>query len=157
TDTSGPPGIENTASRTTVNAGNAATTAPKPTRLAIISMGNAAEFTPASRLSRGDGMRRKFTSSTLRLATASATTTDQTPDTAPSVVPPQRGSARNEASIRGNTTSDIRKFVTITTTSGRTAKGTEGPSGLRLPFVNSAGSNSPAGAACSRTNSVMEG
>ena len=57
-ETSGPPGIDNTASRTAANAGRAATTAPKPTRLEIIRIGKAAELAPASRLSRKAGKRR---------------------------------------------------------------------------------------------------
>ena len=41
-----------TASRMTANAGIAATTAPNPTRLAIVKIGNTEEFAPASTLSR---------------------------------------------------------------------------------------------------------
>ena len=55
---------------------------------AIINIGNAAEFAPASRLWRTDGKRRKLIIMTVRFATARATITDQTPDTAPIVVPP---------------------------------------------------------------------
>jgi hypothetical protein len=156
-ETSGPPSIENTASRTNANAGNAATTAPKPTRLAIISIGKAAEFAPASRLSRGDGKRRKLMRMTVKFAAARATMTDQTPDTAPIVVPPHRCSDRNEKSSRGKTTSDIKKFVAMTTTRGSTARAKGGPCSARLPCGNSAGSKSPAGAACSRTISSTTG
>ncbi|MNY69038.1 hypothetical protein D3C86_2069070 [compost metagenome] len=49
-DTKGPPGICRTASRTTAKVGIAATTAPKPTRLAIVRMGRDDEFAPASKL-----------------------------------------------------------------------------------------------------------
>jgi hypothetical protein len=56
-------------------------------------------------------------------------------------------SGRKEKSIRGKTTSDIRKLVMITTTSGRIAMAKDGSSAVRLPCGNSAGSNSPAGAA----------
>src|SRR5690606_4243439 len=127
--------------------GTAATTAPKPTRLAIISIGKAAEFAPASRLSRTDGKRRKLIRRTVTFAAASATKTDQTPDTAPIEIPPHCGSDRNEKSRRGNTKSDITKFTTITTTSGSTAMAKEGLLPACLPWGNSAGSKSPAGAA----------
>src|SRR5215813_4013283 len=39
-DTSGPPSIDSTQSRTAANAGSTATTAPKPTRLAMVTAGN---------------------------------------------------------------------------------------------------------------------
>src|ERR1700689_3812954 len=51
-DTSGPPSIPTTQSRTTAKAGKAATTAPKPTRLATLSAGSADAFAPASSVRR---------------------------------------------------------------------------------------------------------
>ena len=43
-DTSGPPSIPSTQSRTIANAGSAATTEPKPTRLATLSTGSTDAF-----------------------------------------------------------------------------------------------------------------
>src|SRR5438270_33900 len=45
-ETSGPPPIDSTQSRTTLNAGTAATTAPKPTRLATLRTGSTDAFAP---------------------------------------------------------------------------------------------------------------
>ena len=57
-DTSGPPSIPSTQSRTIANAGSAATTEPKPTRLATLSTGKTEALAPASMLSRKAGRRR---------------------------------------------------------------------------------------------------
>ena len=57
-ETSGPPPIASTQSRTTSKAGIAATTAPKPTRLATLNAGSTEALAPASMLSRSAGRRR---------------------------------------------------------------------------------------------------
>ena len=57
-ETSGPPPIDSTHSRTIANAGSAATTAPKPTRLATVTTGSTDALAPASMLSRNAGSRR---------------------------------------------------------------------------------------------------
>src|SRR5262249_12312945 len=54
-DTSSPPSIDSTQSRTAAKAGSAATTAPKPTRLAMVTAGNTEALAPASMLARNDG------------------------------------------------------------------------------------------------------
>ena len=71
-----------TQSRTTAKAGSAATTAPKPTRLATLNAGSTEALAPASMLSRNAGNRRRLTATTTTMAAASATATDQTPATA---------------------------------------------------------------------------
>src|SRR3979411_1770654 len=106
-DTSGPPSIDNTQSRTASNAGSAATTAPKPTRLATLTAGNTEALAPASMLARSDGRRRQLTAMSVAIAQASATITAHTPATAGSEVAPQYSSARKEKSRRGRTSSDI--------------------------------------------------
>src|SRR4249920_481117 len=93
-DTSGPPPMLSTASRTTAKAGSAATTAPKPTRLATLTAGNTEALAPASMLARNDGRRRQLTAITVAIAQASATITAHTPATACSEVAPQYSSAR---------------------------------------------------------------
>src|SRR5258708_18889511 len=93
-DTSGPPPMLSTASRTTAKAGIAATTAPKPTRLATLIAGSTAAFAPASIAARSAGTRRKLTASTVAIAQVSAVITAHTPPTAASDVLPQRASAR---------------------------------------------------------------
>jgi hypothetical protein len=50
--------MPSTQSRTSANAGSAATTEPKPTRLATLSTGNTEALAPASMLSRKAGRRR---------------------------------------------------------------------------------------------------
>src|SRR5262245_19213006 len=120
-DISGPPRMDSTASRTVANAGKAATTAPKPTTLPTVNSGKTEELAPASMVSRKAGRRPKLRMTTAKDLAASATATDQTPATAPIVV--RHGSvARYEKSRRGSTTSDIRKFVAMTTTRGSTAR-----------------------------------
>lgn len=47
-DTNGPPGTARKPSRTTAKAGSAATTAPKPTRLAVFNSGSTDAVAPAS-------------------------------------------------------------------------------------------------------------
>src|SRR5438067_4631522 len=105
-ETSGPPSIARTQSRTAAKAGRSAITAPKPTRLATLSAGNTEALAPASMLCRSAGKRPQLQATTLAIAAASATTTDQTPATAASDVPPQRASARNEKSSLGRIKSD---------------------------------------------------
>src|SRR5262249_45804782 len=116
-DTSGPPPMPSTQSRTMPNAGMAATTAPKPTRLATLTTGSTDALTPASMLLRNSGNRLQLTAITVAIAQASAVATDHTPATAESDVPPQRGSARKVASIFGNTISDRIRLTRITTNS----------------------------------------
>src|ERR1700722_17642404 len=106
-DTSGPPSIPTTQSRTTAKAGKSATTAPKPTRLATLSAGSVDAFAPASTDWRNNGKRPRVEMTTTTIAAASATTTDQTPATAATEVPPKRSSERNEESRRGRMNSDI--------------------------------------------------
>ena len=67
-DTSGPPPIDSTQSRTTSNAGIAATTAPKPTRLATLSTGSTEAFAPASTVSRSAGRRRRLIATSVTMA-----------------------------------------------------------------------------------------
>jgi len=93
-ETSGPPPMDSTQSRTMANAGRAATTAPKPTRLATLSAGSTEALAPASRLVRNEGRRRQLSAMDVAMAAASAVTTAQTPATAASDVAPQRCSAR---------------------------------------------------------------
>src|SRR5690242_15159041 len=109
-ETRGPPEIDNTQSRTIAKAGNAATTAPKPTRLATLKMGSTEAFAPASMLARTSGKRRWLRTISVALAAARATATDQTPATPASDVLPQRSSARNEKSRRGRITMDINRL-----------------------------------------------
>ena len=59
-ETSGPPSMDSTQSRTISNAGTAATTAPKPTKLATLSTGRAEALAPASTVSRSAGSRRRL-------------------------------------------------------------------------------------------------
>ena len=61
-DTSGPPGTARKPSRTTANAGNAATTAPNPTRLAVLSAGSTEALAPASSVLRSSGKRLRWIS-----------------------------------------------------------------------------------------------
>src|SRR6187200_1683759 len=100
-ETKGPPPIPSTQSRTIWKAGTAATTAPKPTRLATLKIGSTEALAPASMVARRVGRRRKLSTTTARIAAASATATDQTPATAESEVEPQRSSARYDTSRRG--------------------------------------------------------
>src|SRR5260370_5370790 len=120
-ETNGPPSIESTQSRTTANAGNIATTAPKPTRLATLKAGKTEALAPASMLSRNVGNRRRLTRISVRIAVARATATDQTPATADSQVPPQRASARNEKSRSGRLINDIRRLPLTPPLRGTTA------------------------------------
>src|SRR5205814_6805474 len=110
-DTSGPPPIPSTASRTTVKAGIAATTAPKPTRLATLTAGNTEALAPASMVARNAGSRRWLTASTVTIAQASAVITAHTPPTAASDVPPQRASARKRVSTAGRISNDIARLT----------------------------------------------
>ncbi len=93
-DTSGPPSIDNTHSRTSAKAGRAATTEPKPTRLATLIAGSTAALAPASMLSRSLCRRLRCKTNRQMMAAASATSTDHTPPSAARLVPPQRSSAR---------------------------------------------------------------
>src|SRR5262245_3249086 len=150
-DTSGPPSIPTTQSRTTAKAGKAATTAPKPTRLATLSAGRADALAPASTDWRNAGKRPRLQTTTTTMAAASATTTDQTPATAVIEVPPKRSSDRNEKSSRGKTRNDIVRLTATTTQSGNAASHVDGVASLWWPRWISAGSNSRAVVARSRT------
>src|SRR5207237_7501438 len=117
-ETSGPPSIDNTHSRTMAKAGTAATTAPNPTRLATLSTGSTDALAPESIVSRKPGSRRQFTLMTVTIAAKSAVTTAHTPPTAESEVAPKRSSARNETSRRARITSVISTLTLTTTRSG---------------------------------------
>ncbi len=132
-DTSGPPPMPSTQSRTTAKAGSAATTEPKPTRLATLKTGSTDALAPASMVSRGVGSREKLTAISTTIAAASAVMTAQTPPTAASDVEPQVGSARKPASMRGSTKSDIKRLTTTTTMSGKAASAIGGNALLCSP------------------------
>src|SRR6185369_1243902 len=74
-ETSGPPSIDSTQSRTASNDGSAATTAPKPTRLATVTAGNTEALAPASMLARNAERWRQLTATRVAIAQASAITT----------------------------------------------------------------------------------
>src|ERR1700736_6734717 len=158
-DTSGPPGTARNPSRTTANAGNAATTAPKPTKLAVLSTGSTEALAPASRVLRNSGRRLRWITARISDAIASAVTTDQAPLTAESEVSPNRGSARNPVYTRGSTNKLMRRLTTRTIRIGATDSAKDGNSLLRWPCGSSAGSKLSAFAARSRTNcsSVVTG
>jgi hypothetical protein len=139
--TRGPPSIPSTQSRTASNAGSAATTAPKPTRLATLTTASAAAFRPASTVSRRAGRRPRWRAHSTRIAAASATITDHTPPTAAMEVSPQRSSSRKLVCSRGSTMSDIVRFTAITTMSGSNATMVPGSCALCAPRSASAGSN----------------
>src|SRR5262249_18156188 len=131
--------MANTQSRTAPNAGKAAITAPKPTRLAILSTGNAEAFALpkvgqfAAVEKYEDGAR-----------------CCKCDDGRPTACHGRKGgAARNEASIRGRTTSDISWFTATTMNSGKTATAGRGPSRPWPPCAISAGSNSRTVGICS--------
>src|SRR5262249_44262399 len=132
-ETSGPPSIPSTQSRTIEKAGSAAITAPNPTRLATLRAGRTEALAPASILCRTEESFPRWHSITVAIATTSATTTDHTQASPEIEVAPQRSSARNEKSSRGSTTSDIKRFTTTTTTSGSAANNAGGAEALRSP------------------------
>ena len=90
-DTSTPPSMPSTQSRTSANAGSAATTEPNPTRLATLTTGRTEALAPASMLSRSAGRRRKLIAIRTTMAAARAVTTAHTPPTAASEVAPHSG------------------------------------------------------------------
>src|SRR5262245_24737145 len=57
-ETRGPPSMDRTKSRTMAKAGSAATTAPKPKRLATLIAGSTEALAPASNVSRSDPCRK---------------------------------------------------------------------------------------------------
>ena len=121
-ETSGPPSMRSTQSRTTSNAGIAATTAPKPTRLATLSTGSAEALAPGID---GVAQRRqpagRLNATSTTMAEASATITDQTPltDRERDAAPARFGQeARVEARQHHE---DIARLTRITTTSGSIA------------------------------------
>ena len=126
-DTSGPPPMPSTASRTIAKAGSAATTAPNPTRLATLITGSAEALTPASMVARRSGMRRTLRASAVRMAQVSAVMTDQTPVTGGAATRrPIRGLARKLRSSRGRTIRDRTRLTRITTTIGAAAAANDG-------------------------------
>ena len=125
-ETSGPPSMPSTQSLIVSNAGSAATTAPKPTRLATLRIGSTEALTPASMVERNVGSRRKFTAISTTIAADSAVITDQTPPTAESEVAPQSSSFKKEVSRRGSTANDISRLTAITVTSGSAANANGG-------------------------------
>src|SRR5262252_7441379 len=88
--------IDSTQLRTMANASTAATTAPKPTRLATLSIGSTDALAPASPVCRSPSSRFQLTMTTVTIAANSAVTTAHTPPTAESEDAPNRSSARNE-------------------------------------------------------------
>src|SRR5262249_49526312 len=151
-DASGPPPIESTHSRTTVNPGSSATTAPNPTRLATPKAGSTEALAPASMLSRKAGSRDRLKMMTVATAAASATATDHTPPTDDSEAPAQPSYLRNDRSSLGNMMIDMRRLTTTTITSGNMAQRIGAAVSLMCPRQISAGSNSRAAVARSRTN-----
>src|SRR6516162_11572498 len=143
-ETSGPPPIPSTASRTAPKGGMSATTAPNPTELATLTAGSTDAFAPASMVARRAGSRRWLTARTVAIAQARAVTTAQTPPTAARDVPPQRGSARNEVSSDGKINIDIAKLTATTTTSGNAESRNGGGLSVAFPRTISGGSNSRA-------------
>ena len=152
-ETSGPPPIDSTQSRTTANAGIAATTAPKPTRLATLSTGRTEALAPASTVSR----RRQPPAVEQRPARRSRTRAPRPPTTRRSrprgrcrpIAPPQGSSCRGAA----GPASDITRLTSTTTTSGRIATSDAGGSRRSWrPWCISAGSNALAVVARSRTS-----
>src|SRR5262245_2948943 len=93
-ETSGPPPIDRSHWLTTAKPGKAATTAPKPTRLATLIAGSTEALAPASMLWRKAGNLDQFTAMTVTTAAAKATTTDHTPPTPDRDVPPHWSFAR---------------------------------------------------------------
>src|SRR5208283_863609 len=89
TETSGPPGIDASASRTPAKAGSAATTAPKLTMLAVFSTGSTEALAPACMVSRSAGRQRRFAGTTTTIAASRAAATDQMPPTTASEVAPR--------------------------------------------------------------------
>ncbi len=85
------------------------------------------------------------------MAANSATATDQTPPTADSEVGPHCGCDRKSASIIGRMNCDISRLTRTTVISGSTAIRIEGRDGAAAPRAISAGSNSRAVVASSRT------
>src|SRR3981189_703079 len=120
-ETSGPPSMPGTHAFTASKAGNDATTAPKPTRLATLMIGSTAAFAPASIVARRVGKRLKLVAINTTIATARATMTDQTPPTAASDVAPHCSSPRKGASIFGRTQKDMIRLTETTVTSGSAA------------------------------------
>src|SRR5262245_10054460 len=132
-ETSGPPPIPSTQSLTNAEPGRAATTAPKPTRLATLKAGSTEALAPASMLWRKADKRDQLTMMTVAAARAAAT--DQTPPTADRDVAPHLSSARKDRSSDGRTMRDIARLTPTTTASGSTASATGGPVWLCWPHT----------------------
>ncbi|MDT4868926.1 hypothetical protein FQZ97_1039230 [compost metagenome] len=153
-ETSGPPGTSRTASRTKEKAGIAATTAPNPTRLAIVRIGSTEELAPASRLSLIALSRPKLTAINVIIAAARAMRTAHNPiDDETSM--PHGCCSRNEKSMCGRIISAIKKLTKMTTSKGRRAKKNGGCWSVRAPLSSSAGSKSPERVDCSLAFSVI--
>ena len=133
------------------NAGSAATTAPKPTRLATLITGSADAFSPASTVSRSDARRPRLKAySTTIAAPAPRSPTRRRPRWR-ARSRPSAASARKLVSRRGSTSSDIVRLTSITTISGSNATAMPGSCGAAAPCSISAGSNSCEVVARSRT------
>src|SRR6516164_11085520 len=115
------------------NAGTAATTAPKPTRLATLSTGSTDALAPESMVSRKPGRRRQLIATTATIAAINAVTTDHMPATAESEVAPNSSLARNDTSRLGRITRVISTLTLTTTRSGNAAKPMDGASRLGWP------------------------
>ncbi len=126
--------MPSTASRTTANAGIAATTAPNPTRLATLMAGSAEALTPASMVTRKSGMRRRLSRRTVAMAQERAVITDHTPLTPAAEVAPHRDSAKKPRSSRARTKSDKTRLTRMTTTIGAAAVAMGGCSGAARPW-----------------------
>ena len=150
-DTSGPPSMESTHSATATKAGNDATTAPKPTRLATLTIGSTEALAPASSVSRNVPSRVRFSTTSTTIAAISAVITDHKPLTPARDTPPHCGKARKLVSIRGRITNDMSRFTITSTASGNIATATLGSCGLCEPCLTSAGSKASEVVARSRT------
>src|SRR5262245_54920087 len=96
----------------------------------------------------------QFSAITQTTATVKATATDHTPPTADRDVAPHSSFARKDRSRRGKIAIDISKLTATTTASGSAAQTIGGVAELWYPRSISAGSNSRAAVARSRTNSA---
>ena len=117
-ETSGPPPIDSTQSRTIAKAGIAATTAPKPTRLATLITGNTDAVAPASTVSRSAVSRLRLTAAASR-SPGSARPSPTIRRSPTDRCAAQRSSARKLESRRGRMNIDTTRLTTITTSSGK--------------------------------------
>src|SRR5260370_2045589 len=120
-DTRGPHSMPSTQPRTSAKAGRAATTAPKPTRLATLKAGRTAALAPASMLCRRLGRRRPVKSNSATIAAVRAAATDHTPPTAESGGAPRRAAATEPVSSPGSTPTGMKTLARATTPHGSDA------------------------------------